>query len=806
MYRRKLLLTLAAILVQSAFTGPLGAEMRNAPHPFMLWRAEDLAAVKRQIEATPAMAQSLERLKDSRHHGLNSLYNLLQYRLYGDTEAADREIKRLMRVVNSPVPRGGAQWINVLRYDLLHDRLSADQKDAFEKMARVYIDHAIFKRSLFDPDVFNDERNFSRYDAKVYTPYNWLPNITWPRKVSANLLALAIKDEKLIRRTWGFYGSWKWYFDEYLTDIGFYSEEFSKMGATPGAMLVYCIAAENLGLNELGFGYTGRNGATMRGHVRSLIHLAYPKVDLGSQRPRWPMLTMGDLRSGGSSQGKDFPSPAFQHALVVGYLPEGQGGNVRWRAHGAWGGEIRGNHPQWDGYGNFVPKMQIPHWFELAHKRWPRDGYGWFLYRMRQPNQETYVPSLLFGLGPIGPDDVQAPPAPSAVWPQRGIAMLRAVESAAYWTTDRPAVGIRLASPYAHNTRDSFTIAGLFAFHRPMLINRQVTPGYARDWSRSVQSHCGLMVDGTEPGFTYDQRIEHSFDGDVRFLRVSSDAIFDGIGFSRAWLLTESYLLDVSELLDEQSHTARWFAHAIGVAKPRESGSWTPAELPKDLEPLAESRKLEAGQAGLHLPVLQAFALDDPAKQKLPKAWYKPQVGVSIRMLGADGLTVWQGRTPLPVTRFRDDQGRRVTREVSSEVGGVSLVAAQSGRQMRFAALYEPFRGGLGGMKIDGFQRLAANDQALGVTIVSKAAGFQDWVLLRCNGQTDAPVSLSGRGASFRFVGFAHVRREGQTVTVHAGRLDAMRLPVGDGPVRFVLNGYEAPAKLVDGVLIWPEY
>ena len=42
-------------------------------------------------------------------------------------------------------------------------------------------------------------------------------------------MAALLMDEKLIRNVWSAYGSWKWYFDEYLCDIGFYSEKFSKM-------------------------------------------------------------------------------------------------------------------------------------------------------------------------------------------------------------------------------------------------------------------------------------------------------------------------------------------------------------------------------------------------------------------------------------------------------------------------------------------------------------------------------------------------------------------------------------------------
>ena len=69
--------------------------------------------------------------------------------------------------------------------------------------------------------------------------------------------------------------------DDYLGDLGFYSEEFSKMTATPGALLLYCMGArlleafpyvavvDGLGLmigvvsydGQLGFGLTADNEA-----------------------------------------------------------------------------------------------------------------------------------------------------------------------------------------------------------------------------------------------------------------------------------------------------------------------------------------------------------------------------------------------------------------------------------------------------------------------------------------------------------------------------------------------------------------
>ncbi|MGB2802767.1 MAG: hypothetical protein WBD52_10720, partial [Phycisphaerae bacterium] len=311
---------LIALTLTAASAGLAGAgELKAARHPFMLWDAKGIAALRKRVRTEPWAKAALEGLGKDRDSRARPVEELIRFVATGDEKLAAEQKARLMRVLKSPVPRGGAQWLTVLRYDLLYDSLSADERAAFEEMARTYIRNAVFENAVFDPEIFNDSAHYSRYDARKYTRTNWLPNIIFPRKVSANLLAAALRDEELIRRTWGHYGSWKWYFDEYLCDSGFYSEELSKMGATPGAMLIYCIAVERLGLGELGFGYKGRQGATMRGHIESVIHLGYPRVDVCSGRPQYPMVTMGDLRQTGSSQAFNLPSPAFQHSIVGGY-------------------------------------------------------------------------------------------------------------------------------------------------------------------------------------------------------------------------------------------------------------------------------------------------------------------------------------------------------------------------------------------------------------------------------------------------------------------------------------------------------
>src|SRR5207253_807186 len=120
------------------------------------------------------------------------------------------------------------------------------------------------------------------------------------------------------------------------------------------------------------------------------------------------------------------PTFAFQQCLVEGFLPDGKegftGGNDRWITQGAWGGEVRGDNAQWDGFGGFTPKMIFPLWFEVAQQKWPQDRYDYFLAQMWPPGEDRYIPSLYFGLGPVDAAKVKPPPAPSWVAPERGVA------------------------------------------------------------------------------------------------------------------------------------------------------------------------------------------------------------------------------------------------------------------------------------------------------------------------------------------------------------------------------------------------
>ncbi len=362
------------------------------------------------------------------------------------------------------------QYLSVLRYDVLYGRLTDVERRGLEATFRDFIQHHCNEEKL------------------KFTRSSWLPNMQWPRPMTAHPMALALRDEKLIRECFHSAGGWKYYFDEYLADGQFYGEEFGKQYSMIGEMFLWCRGLQRLGLDELGYGYTGKGGATMRRYVESVVNIGYPRVEIPGGMAHYPQVTMGDARSSGFDAA---PPYVFQKSIVVGRSADGRGGNPLWAAANMNGRDHRNAK---------VDKMLHPHWFELAHAKWPDAHFDYFLAQMRSPGERSYTPSLFWGLAPIDAQAVSPPPAPSYLARERGFAMLRAQEQPAYWESAAPAVAFQLSSYYVHYAHDSFSLLGLYAFNRPIYLNRQISNGYGGGcpWTDSARGHAGVMVDNLQ--------------------------------------------------------------------------------------------------------------------------------------------------------------------------------------------------------------------------------------------------------------------------------------------------------------------
>ncbi len=810
-------------------------------HPFILWTKDDAAAIRKRIETEPWAKTKYEELLREKGNG-QTFRNLFRYTVMSDESVFATEKKYLLGLVGKN-PKdflgdtGGGrhydQYLDVLRYDAFYDRLTDDERKSLDDTFRVFINHHLHEETL------------------KFTRTSWLPNMQWPRPMTAHLMALALRDEKLVREVFNSPGGWKYYFDDYLADGQFYGEEFGKQYSMIGEMFLWCRGAERLGLDELGYGYKGKSGATMRRTLESIATIGYPRVEIPGGMPHYPKITMGDARG---SKLVGAPPYAFQHSIVEGRVPGSLTAETAWTAANMNGRDHKNNK---------VDKMLAPHWFELAHARWPDGHFDYFLAQMREPGADRYIPSLYWSLEPIEVARVTAPAAPSYVAKERGFAMLRADESPHYWEGSAPAVAFQQATYYVHYAHDAFSLLGFYAFNRPIYINRQISNGYGGGcpWSDSTRGHCGVLVDNLQYELNNDDPkqdhphwpnpigevpIRSSFDPLVKFvaatavcksgevtldnrqplasatlsldLRRNESTVWPGVEMSRALFLTREYLFDIYQLKSDKAHDYHWQVHTLGT--PQLDRDWKPTDeltdklydmsnraVAKQLaDPVEHERyqlhdvkKLAAADKSWSFTAVQTCALDDVQKSVLGSAWYDRKVGVRVSVLGEPETTVFAGRTP-ESRRAPGKEGNKGEKSgLENEVGGVSLIVARRTPATTFVALHEPFEHEAPTLKLRRIQQ-SAEGIAVAITGTGDSA-INDRVLYRHWPDFDQTLTLAAEGESFTFADRALVRISRESVDV-SGDLRQMKLRIATKPV-FRLNGQPKAAQFADGFLIF---
>lgn len=805
---------LAAAVAIVLTAGLASAGEKGAEHPYIVWDAQQLAAIGKRVQAGGEdIKKQLAKTLGKAGSRNRAFANLFRYKVLGDEKARDSEKKYLLGFIgktpdNCPVKRAhNDNSMMAVRYDVLYEDLTADERKKIEDTFRVFIRHQL-------------------NDKKRYTRTSWLPNMQWPRPMAAHLMAVALGDEELIRKLHNSNGGWKWYFDEYIADGQFYMEEFGKHYSMIGVMLLYCNGLDRLGLGELGFDYKGKGGATMRSYVDSIIAVGYPRISIGTDRYHYPKVTMGDASGCPRSLKPEKNQPStgyhymFQHAIVNGYLPDGRGGDAYWTGKNMNGRDYRNVK---------VQKMLAPLWFEFAHARWPKGGYDYFLAQMRTPEHKKYYPTLYFNLSPIDPQKVTAPPVKSYVAPERGFVMLRANETSDYWESDDPAVAMNLALYYVHFVRDYFSILGYYAYQRPIYMNRNVSQGYATGdpWTGWGRGKCTVIVDGDLMNSHGEIRPRHHFGRLAKFVAARSDRRWstgdpDGgshdlgkpeekiagrrIDETRALVLTKEYMFDVASLTGRREHTYDWQVHTLGSHQPETPKAWKPTDELDGGKLYARSsgrlsRRHDLQQTVKHTPgekpwtfrALQTCQLDDVSESVLGREWYAQGVGVRVMMLGQADTEVFVGKTPTHSEPKGWDE---------PEIGGVSLIARRKAKSATFIALHEPFEGGLGKHRVESFQRIAGDDHAFVAKVEgADGSGIDDRVLLAVGDKAGRQTMLRGGGETYTFTGYAFVRI-GEKKIVVEGDLAGIWIPVKGRPT-LIINGKEVEATIGSGKLIW---
>ncbi len=770
MYKTPILI--AALL---CLTAPLAAQ--DQPNrPYLLWTQEDIAMLRKAVKNDAWARQAVAELPQPGQRGASPMANLFRYVILQDDKAGQLEKKLLLS-------GKGNNLEHALRYDCLYDSLSGDEREKLEARFRSSIDRARKAMAGHYP--------LSRWNNLPNLSYFWIWDI--------HALAAAIGDKQLCRELFESKYMLKWYLDEYLSDSGFYNEEFSKMFVRTGGMLYWARAMDRLGMGEIGWDYVGKGGATWKGHVQSVIDLTFPRVDLGTDRYHYPRMTMGDAKGS-----RGLPGYGFQHHLVSGKLTDGSP-----RRRSFYGGV---HLPQWI-------------WLEIAHRKYPDAGFDYFLAQMREAGQDSYIPSLFYGLAPINPDDVEPPAAESHVFAERGLVMLRAEHGRDYWESQAPAVGMRLATPYAHHVQDCFALTGFYGYNRPLFVNRQhstnysgVDPGY----SNSSRSHSIVRVDFAEPRTIGEVPTANSFGKIAKYAAGFAEGVFPDVKQSRSLVLTREYLLDVSALSSPRPRHYQWIIQAIGRACPDDPTAWTPSrDLRGSLFDLANERSLVTG-GDWAVTVTQSSGGAHRKYSGLGDRWFDRRIGVKTTVLGESGTTAYVADAPVVQDSSGKWQGRDRFAYGEDEPAATTIVANRRAKSTVFVALHEPFQdfpklheAGLDlkmGGAADELMRKLAEKVPPGSARAEVADGVAaiviehdpeqkrvDYIFLDLK-KRDKTVASPLAAATARFRQFAFVRKDGSDVTIE-GELDALTLVNLPGKIRLHRKGKTETLELESGRL-----
>jgi len=829
MLKKSLIIALLAAAVSPAFAAPRDTEM-----PFILLSKKDLPALKKRIETEAWAKKRFEQdiLNNDARDG-SCQRNLFKYLVLGDQEAGETEKKILLQFINLPTLEKDTwdwQWHHAdvyqhaLRYDALADLLTPAERKGVEDTLRKFARWGIEEEPL---------RGFASYG----------------RHPGQHIAALALRDPRLIRGIFNAKGGMKDTLDNVL-DGHFMPDSVNHLNTTWTHLLLWCLACERLGLDEIGFGYVGKNGGSVKGIFEGIVKTGLPRMHVPGHGDLIGKATFGQTLVTPSGDDKKvsfpwqiFPSPLGAFSTTG--LPQRSGWQVASSA-AYYSGDVT------------VSRMNLLLAFEIVHKKYPDIGLGYFLTQQRAKGDDKYIPSLWSGLDPIDPASVAPPKLASLHAPQRGFAMLRATEGDAYWSSESPVLIMNMNRGYRGWAGDTMSIHALYAFGRPIYLQSGDRDPWADQWSPSGRAGNSVMVDN----FQYGKRVQGmrwvtytkypmanapvtsraAFDPLVKFVSARSSigeievrdregkpvkeelAIFPGTTFERAFMLTDTYLLDVFQAKSTEPRDFHFILHTLGEAKPDNPAAWQAStKLTERIGPpdpqnpgfkYLDEKSLDPGDKPWSLRTLQTCALPDPAKSALGAAWYARQVGVNITMLGEPGTTVFTARPaelerkagakadPFAEVEKRPEDVAEEFIESSSlkpgEVGGVMIAAHRKAQATTYVTVHEPFEKNT--LKLKTIERLLQTENAVGVSVRGDA-GIDDRLFVRIGDKPGEVATFSFGDESIAFADRAFIRRSPTEIRV-SGPVTGLRLKVAGTP-RLVLNGKEAPAQVSNGTLIY---
>ena len=381
------------------------------------------------------------------------------------------------------------------------------------------------------------------------------------------------------------------------------------------------------------------------------------------------------------------------------------------------------------------------------------------------------------------PEKINWPSAPSKIWQNYGLAMLRSDESPAYWTSGKAiAVFQIMTQGYGHDHRDKFSITlhGAGRLFYPDYNNIQYeNPSVG--WTRNSIAHNTMLVDESETKNAEPTGVRFESTPDIKFLATSASGVFDGVNQTRALLLTQDYLLDLFHAASNVPHTYDYVLHSFGKIMPVDQKQFsTSRELGKRYSLVQDQQAMNA-RGGWSVDFL---IKDQPAaeKSKYGREWYSHSAALRLTASDDQATLVVHGTGPdmLPM-----------------------LVARRTGIQDTvFSFTHEPYTGEAQ-PKITHVTKIARTQDAIVVRIDAK--DYTDYAAVAFGPQKNLPnhviVSDNDTRTVFAFRNYGFIRVVGNERIIARGGWIGFRLPHAQG--RLTINGQPAAAKSDNGYLVF---